>query len=75
MWRTSPDVRVMVFGVLHSRLAEPSDAEGPQPVTVYLPGESGMLKCPDRPTSSLSMRGWEKKDTSTDPEVGWKPPG
>jgi hypothetical protein len=65
----------MVFGVLHGRPVEPSGAEGPQPVTVYLPGESEMLKCPERPTFSLSTRGWEEKKTSTDPEVGWKPPG
>ena len=59
MWSTSPGLWVMLLGLLQCPLAEPSDAEGPHPITVYLPGARGILNWPDEPTGCLSTRGTE----------------
>ncbi len=48
MCSTSPDVRVRFFGLLHRPCGV--DPEGPQPITVYLPGGRVMWKCPELPT-------------------------
>lgn len=43
MWSTSPAFKVRVLGSLHAPLPDPFDAEGPQPITVYLPAARGIL--------------------------------